>query len=292
MKPVVNWTVLILVLWGWLGCGTCLAAEPVRPNVVIFFADDLGYGDLGCYGHPTISTPNLDRMAAEGQRWTQFYVAASMCTPSRAGLLTGRLPIRSGMCSLKRHVLYPNSAGGLPADEITLAEALKDAGYTTGMVGKWHLGHLPKYLPTTQGFDSFFGLPYSNDMRPTTLMRGTEVIENPADQNTLTKRYTKEAIQFIEKNRDKPFFLYFAHTFPHTPLHRSEKFADRSRRGLFGDVVEELDDSVGQVLDTLRRLGLDKRTLVVFTSDNGPWLPRKLDGGSAGLLRGGKGSTW
>ncbi|NLE37117.1 MAG: sulfatase [Pirellulaceae bacterium] len=287
-----------------------LAARPAPPNVVIIFADDLGYGDLGCYGHPTIHTPRLDRMAQEGQRWTEFYVAAPMCTPSRASLMTGRLPVRNGMCSLTHHVLYPNSTSGLPPGEITVAEMLKTAGYVTGMVGKWHLGHHPEFLPTRQGFDTFYGLPYSNDMhnkrfppeKPgdkaiiknigVPLMRGEETIENPVDQATLTKRYTKEAVRFIETNQDRPFFLYLAHTMPHTPLFRSERFVDVSLRGLYGDVVEELDDSVGRVLDTLRRLNLDKRTLVVFTSDNGPWHIQRQRGGSAGLLRGAKGSTW
>jgi len=287
-----------------------VAAEPPRPNVVIVLADDLGYGDLGCYGHPSIDTPCLDRMAREGQRWTEFYVAASVCTPSRAGLMTGRLPVRSGMCSLRRHVLYPDSAGGLPASEITVAEMLKDAGYSTACIGKWHLGHRPQFLPTRHGFDEYFGLPYSNDMarsknappdavwRPKSeyffvpLMRGETVIEQPVDQTTLTKRYTEEAVRFIEKNRDRPFFLYLAHTMPHVPLFRSQDFAGHSRRGRYGDAVEEVDDSVGRVLDALRRLGIDRRTLVLFTSDNGPWLICGEQGGSAGLLRGGKGRTW
>jgi len=279
--------------------GSTRAADDVqKPNVVILFADDLGFGDLGCFGHPTIRTPNLDRMAAEGQKWTQFYAAASVCTPSRAALMTGRLPIRSGMCG-NRRVLFPDSIGGLPAEEITLAEALKTRGYATACVGKWHLGHLPQYLPTNNGFDSYFGIPYSNDMRMwddrakmAPLMRNEEVIEVPADQTTLTRRYTAEAVEFIRTNKDRPFFLYMPHTFPHVPLYRSREFTDTSLRGLYGDVVEELDWSVGQVLDTLRQLQLDRRTMVVFTSDNGPWLIMKLNGGSAGLLREGKGCTY
>jgi arylsulfatase A-like enzyme len=279
-------------------------------NVVLILADDLGYGDLGCYGHPTIRTPNLDRMAAEGQKYTSAYVAASVCTPSRAGLLTGRLPIRSGMCSGKRRVLFPDSAGGLPASEVTIAEALKPLGYTSGCVGKWHLGHLPQYLPTRHGFDFYFGLPYSNDMDNVSrkgreailhpkveyfnvpLLRNEKIIERPADQNTLTRRYTEEAIGFIKKNKERPFFLYFAHTFPHVPLFASDKFRGASRRGIYGDAVEELDWSVGRVLQTLRDEGLSRDTLVVFTSDNGPWLIQNQHGGSAGLLRDGKGSTW
>jgi arylsulfatase A len=268
------------------------AATARRPNFVIIFCDDLGYGDPTCYGHPTIRTPNVDRMAKEGQRWTDFYAAASVCTPSRAALLTGRLPIRSGMCSDERRVLFPDSAGGLPQSELTIAEALKTAGYATACVGKWHLGHLPQYLPTRHGFDSYFGIPYSNDMRPTPLMENAKVVEEPADQTTLTKRYTERAIGFIESNRGRPFFLYFAHTFPHVPLAASKDFEDKSPRGLYGDVVEELDWSVGRILNTLRALGIAGNTLVLFTSDNGPWLTQKLNGGSAGLLREGKGCTY
>jgi arylsulfatase A len=270
-----------------------LGADATKPpNIVILFADDLGYGDLGCYGHPTIATPNLDRMAQQGLRFTQFYVGECVCTPSRAALLTGRLPIRSGMCSDTRRVLFPDSSGGLPDDEITIAEALKTKGYATACVGKWHLGHLPQFLPMRHGFDSYFGIPYSNDMRPTPLLRGAQVVEEPADQTTLTKRYTAEALTFIRQHRGGPFFLYLAHNFPHVPLHASTDFQGKRRRGLYGDVVEELDASVGDVLRALVELEIDKQTLVVFTSDNGPWLSMKQNGGSAGLLREGKGSTW
>ncbi|MBI4602964.1 MAG: sulfatase [Planctomycetes bacterium] len=269
------------------------------PSFVILLADDLGYGDLGCYGHPTIRTPSLDRMAAEGARFTQFYCAAPVCTPSRAALLTGRLPVRSGMCSEKRRVLFPDSADGLPDDEVTLAEALKTKGYATACIGKWHLGHLPRFLPARHGFDRYFGLPYSNDMHnvgrgdpPVPLLRGDEVIEQPARQEALTSRYTEEALRFIGENRDRPFFLYVAYTFPHVPLHASARFNGKSPRGLYGDVVEELDASVGEILGALREPGLAGRTLVVFSSDNGPWLTQGLAGGSAGLLREGKGSTW
>jgi len=287
-------------------------AAPKTPNFVVILADDLGYGDLGCYGNPTIRTPNLDRMAAEGMRFTQFYSAGEVCTPSRAALLTGRLPIRSGMCSDAKRVLFPGSAGGLPAEEITLAQALKTRGYTTGMVGKWHLGHLSQYLPPKHGFDTYFGLPYSNDMdrdpkspagraafvdpKPeywnVPLLRGEQVVERPADQASLTKRYTAEAVKFIKENRSKPFFLYFAHTFPHVPLFASAQFKGKSPRGLYGDAVEELDWGVGQVLDALRQEKLAENTLVFFTSDNGPWLIQNEQGGSAGLLKEGKGSTW
>jgi arylsulfatase A-like enzyme len=283
-----------------------------RPNVVIIFADDLGYGDLACYGHPTIRTPNLDGMARQGMRFTSFYVAASVCTPSRTALLTGRYPLRSGMCHDTRRVLFPDSTGGLPASEITIAALLKAVGYATACVGKWHLGHLPQFLPTRHGFDSYFGIPYSNDMdrvadaklgrdifwQPSSkywnvpLMRDDKIIERPAEQHTLTRRYTEEAVKFIRSHRDRPFFLYLAHTMPHVPLFASKDFAGKSKRGLYGDVIEELDWSVGQVLDALRAEGLAENTLVIFTSDNGPWLIFDLHGGSAGLLRDGKGSTW
>ncbi len=285
------WSGTVVSVIGATFPAAALAADR-PPNFVIIFADDLGYGDLGCYGHPTIRTPNLDRMADEGMRFTQFYSAGEVCTPSRAALMTGRLPIRNGMCSDTRRVLYSSSAGGILDSEVTLAEALKSKGYATMCVGKWHLGHLPQYLPTKNGFDGYFGIPYSNDMKPTPLMRNEQTLEEPAVQPTLTPRYTEEAVRFIKDNRDKPFFLYFPHTFPHTPLHVSDRYKDKSTRGLYGDVVEELDWSVGQVLQTLRDLGLAENTLVFFTSDNGPWLIRGVNGGSAGLLREGKGSTW
>ena len=285
--------------------------EALRPNLVVIFCDDLGYGDLGSFGHPTIRTPNLDRMAREGQKWTHFYSAASVCTPSRAALLTGRLPVRNGMMSPKHRVLFPDSSGGIPESETTLAETLRDEGYATACVGKWHLGHLPQYLPTNNGFDSYFGIPYSNDMDQTRqestrelvkaarieywnvpLLRDQEVVERPADQRTITRRYSEAAVRFIRENRERPFFLYLAHSLPHVPLFASEDFLGTSRRGLYGDVVEEIDHGVGQIMQTLAGLGIAERTLVVFTSDNGPWLPYREHGGSAGLLREGKGSTW
>jgi len=262
------------------------------PNVIIILADDLGYGDLGCYGHPTIATPNLDRMAREGLRFTQFYVAECVCTPSRAALLTGRLPIRNGMCSDKRRVLFPDSTGGLPENETTIAEGLKSAKYATACVGKWHLGNRPAFLPLRHGFDAYYGIPYSNDMKPTSILSDNQVVEENTDQTTLTARYTAEAVSFIRNHRGGPFFLYLAHNFPHVPLFASNDFRGKSRRGLYGDVVEELDASVGQVLSTLRELEIDEQTFVFFTSDNGPWLIKNQEGGSAGLLRGGKGSTW
>ena len=276
--------------------------ENKLPNFVIIFCDDLGYGDIGPFGHPTIKTPNLDRLASEGQRWTSFYVAASVCTPSRAGLMTGRLPIRSGMCDDRERVLFPNSTGGLPQSEITLAEALNQNGYTTACIGKWHLGHHPEYLPTNNGFDYYYGIPYSNDMDAMTegdqriynvpLHRNLEIIERPADQTTLTKRYTEESVKFIRENRERQFFLYLAHTMPHIPLFRSEDFEDVSLRGLFGDVVEEIDWSTGEIIKALKEAGIEKNTLVLFTSDNGPWAIMKLDGGSPGILTGEKGATF
>lgn len=298
-----------------LGLLVSTLAHPVDaapPNFVIIFADDLGYGDLGCYGHPTIRTPHLDRMAAEGMRFTQFYAAASVCTPSRAGLLTGRLPIRNGMCSDKRRVLFPDSGGGLPPDEITLATALKKAGYVSGCFGKWHLGHLPQFLPTSHGFSTYFGIPYSNDMdrvadsprgraafdEPRSeywnvpLMRDTEIIERPADQTTITRRYTEEAVKFIRQHKNQPFFVYLPHSMVHVPLFRSADFAGKSARGLYGDTVEEVDWSVGTILNTLKEENLAENTLVFFTSDNGPWLIYGDQGGSAGLLKDGKGCTW
>ncbi len=292
------------------------------PNIVILFTDDLGYGDLSVYGHPTIHTANLDRMAAEGQKWTNFYVGASVCTPSRAALLTGRLPIRNGMEGAPpNRVLFPDSQRGLPQSEVTIAEQLKKAGYATACVGKWHLGHKEEYLPTSHGFDYYYGIPYSNDMDNVALaniknyqdywdfwssaperkdintfnvpiMRNTEVIERPADQHTITKRYTEESIRFMKENKNKPFFVYLAYNLPHVPLFASKEFEGKSKRGLYGDTVEEIDWSAGQIMDWLKAEGLAENTIVVFTSDNGPWLPMGLEGGSAGLLRDGKGTTW
>ncbi|MFO0905234.1 MAG: sulfatase [Pirellulales bacterium] len=302
-----------LVVWAGLvsGARTQRLSAAEKFNVVIVLADDLGYGDLGCYGSPTIRTPHIDRMAAQGLRFTDFYSAAEVCTPSRAGLLTGRYPIRSGLCG-DRRVLFPNSKGGLPPSEVTIAEALREQGYATQHIGKWHLGIHEGARPLDQGFEHSFGLPYSNDMdaRPdlprgatgsanppadgwnVALLRDGKVVEQPVDQTTLTRRYTEEAVRFIREHRSQPFFLYLAHTFPHVPLFASEAFKGKSRAGIYGDTVEELDWSMGQLLDALRELKLADRTLVVFTSDNGPWLIMNDQGGSAGPLRDGKGSTW
>lgn len=294
---------MFAILWFFLiySSKTAYSQNIDLPNIVILFTDDLGYGDLGSYGHPTIRTPNLDRMAAEGMKFTQFYSASSVCSPSRAALLTGRLPIRSGVTD----VFFPDAEDGLPENEFTLAEVLKTKDYATAAIGKWHLGHRTNYLPTNQGFDYYYGIPYSNDMSPLQtdweglkdappipLMQNEKIIEQPAVQSTLTKRYTDESIRFIEDHKSEPFFLYLAHTFPHVPLYASESFKGKSSRGLYGDTVEEIDWSVGQIITKLRELDLAENTLVIFTSDNGPWLTKDEEGGSAGLLRGGKGSTW
>lgn len=269
------------------GKSTPLAAAE-RPNVIVILADDLGYGDLGCYGHPKFKTPHLDRMAAEGARLTHFNTPAPFCAPTRASLMTGRYPFRSGMTQ------NPAPDGGPKADEValapsevTLAQILKQSGYATSIVGKWHLGHKPESLPTRRGFDEYFGIPYSNDMRPVQLVERDTVVEYPLVQATLTKRYTERALSFIERNRERPFFLYFAHAMPHKPLAASEEFYRKSGAGLYGDVIVELDASVGQVFSKLKELSLDEKTLVIFTSDNGPWY-----GGSSGGLRGMKATSY
>ncbi len=258
------------------------AAPPNPPNIVFIYADDLGYGDLGCYGS-AIRTPHLDGMAAEGVRFTQFYSANPVCSPSRAALLTGRYPTRAGV----PQVLFPTDTTGLPDSETTIAQVLKPLGYKTMCIGKWHLGHLPKYLPMSRGFDEYFGIPYSNDMKPRPLLHNTEQLEEPAVLETLTPRYTEQAVRFIERSKDAPFFLYMPHTYPHIPLGASSRFRGKSPLGLYGDVIEELDWSVGQVLGALKRNGVDGNTLVMFSSDNGPWYQ-----GSSGALRGRKGATY
>ena len=264
------------------GLRTAMAAPAKPQNFIIILCDDLGYGDIHSNGSP-LSTPHLDRMAREGMRFTNAISANPVCSPSRAALLTGRYPTRIGVPK----VLLPPDTGGLAKNEITLAEFLKKKGYATGCIGKWHIGHQPDQMPLHRGFDSYFGIPYSNDLKPTLVYENETVIETEADQASLTRRYTDRAVQFIENNPNKPFFLYLAHTFPHIPLHASEAFRGKSEFGIYGDVVSELDCSTGRILDTLRRSGLDSNTMVIFTSDNGPWYQ-----GSHGQSRGRKGATW
>ena len=288
------------------------------PNFIIIFTDDQGFEDIGCFGSPKIKTPHLDKLAAEGRKFTSFYSANSVCSPSRASLLTGCYPVRVSIPG----VLFPRHEIGLNPDEITIADLLKSKGYATSCIGKWHIGHKPKFLPTRQGFDSYYGIPYSNDMtidpeanlaadiklregftlerirseKPkkdfVPLMRNEEVIEYPCDQTTLTQRYTEEAVKFIEENKNKPFFLYLPHTMPHIPLFASEKFKGKSERGLYGDTIEEIDWSVGEIMKALRDNNLDENTLVIYTSDNGPWKLKGGRGGSAHPLRGFKFQTY
>ena len=301
-----------------------------KPNVIVIFTDDQGWGDLGCYGSPNIETPNIDRMAREGIRFTSFY-AAPFCGPSRSQLMTGSYHARVS----HSHNEGPGAKTGLHPDEISVAELVKSAGYATMHIGKWHLGDAPKFLPTRQGFERFFGIPFSNDMwpyhpkmpprenedelmrktreraeytgfagqgsfysagggfpKPLPLMRDEKVIEENPDQTKLTIRFTEEALKFIEANRRQPFFLYLAHPMPHVPLFASGRYVGKSSRGLYGDVMMEVDWSCGQIIGKLKELGIEKNTLVVYTSDNGPWLGYGIDGGSAGPLREGKGSTW
>ena len=290
------------------GCGRAVRAETParRPNVIIFFTDDQGYNDVGCFGSPQIRTPHFDRMAAEGMKFTSFY-AQAVCGPSRAAIMTGCYPIRvaePGNRKNQHTILHPR--------EVTIAEVLKGAGYATACIGKWHLAgngggrgrgpFPPELMPTAQGFDSFFGTPLHNGFTRkvdpkgfvTELMRGSEVIESPTDMDLLTKRYTEEAIRFIRTNKDRPFFLYLAHNMPHVPLGASKAFRGRSPRGLYGDVIEELDASAGRLIETLKELGLDEHTLIVFTSDNGPWIEKHIGdyAGSAHPLRGSKMMTW
>jgi arylsulfatase A len=269
------------------------------PNFIIIFIDDMGYADVGCFGAEGYQTPNIDRMAAEGMRCTDFYAAAPVCTPSRAALMTGCYPQRVGL----PNVLGPKSQIGIGDSEMTIAQVLKPLGYATACFGKWHLGHLPQFLPTHHGFDEYFGLPYSNDMWPKhpeapqnypdlPLVEGDRTIALNPDQTQLTTWYTERAVRFIEKNQGRLFFLYVPHSMVHVPLHVSDKFKGKSKKGLFGDVVMEVDWSVGQILDTLRRLHLDKDTMVLFCSDNGPWLSYGEHAGSAKPLREGKATTF
>jgi arylsulfatase A len=295
---------------GWLGAlvvgalflARAAVGEPAKtsrpPNIVLIFADDLGYGDLGCYGAKGYETPNLDHLARQGVRFTDFYVPQAVCSASRAALLTGCYSNRVGILG----ALGPGAKIGINADEVTMAEALKARGYATAIYGKWHLGDHPAFLPTRHGFDDYFGLPYSNDMwpkHPTTrtypdlpLMEGEKVTQLNPDQTQLTTWYTEHAVRFIEKNKERPFFLYVPHSMPHVPLFVSEKYVGKSKRGLFGDVIQEIDGSVGEIVSALRRNRLAENTLVVFTSDNGPWLSYGDHAGTAGPLREGKGTEF
>jgi arylsulfatase A len=284
----------LLFLLGATAAGTAAPTPP--PNIVLIFCDDLGYGDIGPYRSQN-PTPNLDRMAREGIRFTDFYVAQAVCSASRAALMTGRYPNRVGIFG----ALGPRATNGISASELTMAEMLKARGYATALFGKWHLGHLPEFLPTRHGFDHYYGLPYSNDMWPKhpaskfpdlPLMEGEKVIELNPDQRKLTRHYTERAVKFIGDNRRKPFFLYLAHNMPHVPLFVSQRFDGHTKQGLYADVIAEIDWSVGEVLNTLKKHKLDERTLVIFTSDNGPWLSYGNHAGSASHLREGKGTTF
>jgi arylsulfatase A-like enzyme len=289
-------TVLLAVPWPVI----CAPATPERrPNVVLIFCDDMGHADVGCYGARGYKTPNIDRLARQGMRFTDFYVAQAVCSASRAALLTGCYPNRIGI----KGALNPRAKVGIHSNEVTIAELLKQRGYATAIFGKWHLGSLPEFLPTRHGFDEYFGLPYSNDMWPNhptsktnfpplPLIEGERVVQVMPDQTQLTTWYTERAVKFIERNKDRPFFLYVPHSMPHVPLFVSRKFEGRTKRGLFGDVIEEIDWSVGEILAALKRHRLDDNTLVMFTSDNGPWLSYGDHAGSAGHLREGKGTSF
>ncbi|MHC4395849.1 MAG: sulfatase-like hydrolase/transferase [Planctomycetota bacterium] len=278
----------------------CGGQRTKKPNFVVIFCDDAGYSDVGAFGAKGFETPNLDRMAAEGMRFTDFYSASAVCSPSRAALMTGCYPLRVGI----PRVLFPGSKDGLNSDETTIAELLKGRGYATACFGKWHLGHHAKFLPTRHGFDEYFGLPYSNDMWPRhpqnanynfpdlPLIEGEKTIAYNPDQSQLTTWYTERSVKFIEKNKDRPFFLYLPHSMPHVPLFVSDKFKGKSKQGMYGDVLMEIDWSAGQILKTLKRLGIDKHTLVIFSSDNGPWLSYGDHAGSAEPLREGKMTTF
>ena len=257
-------------------------SRPAKPNFIVMICDDLGYGDLGSYGSK-LSTPNLDAMAGEGVRFTHFNTPNPTCSASRASLLTGRYAQRCGVT----RVYFPYDKGGMNLDESTIANVLRPRGYASMAIGKWHLGQTPEYLPTSRGFDRYFGVPYSVDMSPLPMIRDTTVIEEHTDPNLLTGRYTKEAVEFIESSKDKPFFLYLAYSYPHIPIHASEKFRGKSKQGIYGDAVQEIDWSVGEIRRTLREHGLEENTLVLFTSDHGPWYQ-----GSPGMLRGRKDTSY
>lgn len=292
---------LFLLAAGLAACDFTPAAERL-PNFVIIYIDDMGYADIGPFGAEGYETPNLDRMAEEGRRFTNFYVTQAVCSASRAGLVTGCYNVRVGILGALNH----RANHGIHTDEMTIGELVKQKGYATACFGKWHLGHHPKFLPTNNGFDEYLGLPYSNDMWPghptagknypdLPLIEGTKIVDanvTAEDQEQLTTLYTRRAVSFIERNKDRPFLVYLPHSMVHVPLHVSDKFRGKSPRGLFGDVVMEIDWSVGQILDALRKNNLDNHTLVVFTSDNGPWLSYGDHAGSAKPLREGKGTMF
>ena len=305
---------LVLILFVFANISITAQTKQVsqKPNIIIVFTDDQGYADVGVYGAKGFTTPHIDKMAKEGMKFTDFYVASSVCSPSRAGLLTGCYPQRVGIPG----VLFPERENtewdpgdrktktGLHKDETTIAEMLQANGYATACFGKWHLGHHKPFMPLQQGFDEYFGLPYSNDMRPgkkpgktpypkLPLIKGNDVFRYMEDdQSTLTTEYTEHAVDFIKRNKDQPFFMYVAHSMPHIPLYASDKFKGHSEKGIYGDVIEEIDWSVGQINNTLKELELEENTLVIFTSDNGPWLVFGEHGGSSDPLREGKFTTF
>jgi arylsulfatase A-like enzyme len=302
-RKIILWTAIgcfALAIFAMTGATRNQRAAQRPPNFVIILADDMGYADIGSFGATGYATPNLDRMAREGARLTDFYVAQAVCSASRAALLTGCYPNRVGIQGALDH----RADYGISDNETTIAQMLKARGYATAIYGKWHLGHHPQFLPTRHGFDEYFGLPYSNDMWPNhptapkgyypelPLIENDKVVQLMPDQTQLTTWYTEHAVNFIERNKDRPFFLYLPHSMPHVPLFVSNKFKGKSKQGLYGDVIEEIDWSVGQVLDTLKRLGLDQQTLVIFTSDNGPWLSYGNHAGSANPLREGKATSF
>jgi arylsulfatase A len=278
------------------------SSASLPPNIVIIFMDDMGYADVSCFGAQGYQTPHIDQLAAAGRKFTNFHVAQPVCSASRAAMLTGCYPNRVGI----HGALGPSAKHGLNSDEMTLAELVKQKGYATAAVGKWHVGSLPQFLPTKHGFDQYYGLPYSNDMWPfhpqakkafpkLPMIENDHVVDEeitPEEQTHLTTDYTTRGLQFIEKNKDKPFFLYLAHSMVHVPLFVSDKFKGKSGKGLFADVMLEVDWSVGQIVDTLKKNGLEDNTWIIFTSDNGPWLSYGDNAGSAGPLREGKGTNW
>jgi len=290
--------VVLVLLAGLFPIHSAPAPAERPPNIVLIFCDDMGYADVGCYGAKGNKTPHIDRLARQGMRFTDFYVAQAVCSASRAALLTGCYPNRIGI----KGALGPRSKVGLSSNELTIAGMLRTRGYATAIYGKWHLGDAPVFLPTRHGFDEYFGLPYSNDMwprhptstnyPPLPLIEGGQVVQLMPDQSQLTTWYTDRAVKFIERNKDRPFFLYVPHNMPHVPLFVSDKFRGKSKRGTYGDVISEIDWSVGEILAALKKHHLDERTLVIFTSDNGPWLSYGDHAGSAGRLREGKGTAF